>query len=390
MTRLRASIFALLGFFSGAALAVQDCDIDGVDVNPANGSTTAGKSGLMRCRERDSGELQREQELRNGKFVGLVRHYKNGRLLKEFSVNERGNRDGLGREFSPVTGKLIREETSSNGTSIGFLRTFHPDGQARTLSFRSDAGKELASLEYTARGQLRELRCGDKPYLGKEVDENALCGFGQRGKPAVVSLYGEKGELRMRLTHLDGVRVGVESYWDNGKLRSQEETGADGGQVERNYAEDGVKRKEVRWIRADRGRLKQSEQEFHESGALVREQRWNAGEAASEKTFYLNGQLRSETLYTKRDGAATTDIREFHDNGKLAFEGSFATENRYNQRRIGEHRHFDSDGRLRQARNHDDKGRLTREREFDDKGRPVRDDAVFEDGSRKAYATPPR
>lgn len=36
--------------------------------------------------------------------------------------------------------------------------------------------------------------------------------------------------------------------------------------------------------------------------------------------------------------------------------------------------------------NTNDNGRLTRERELDEAGRVTRDDAVFEDGSRKAFS----
>lgn len=66
-----------------AAHAVQDCEIAGTAVNPANGDTTRGRTGLMRCRDRDSGELQREQELRDGSFVGVVRHYSAGRIARD-------------------------------------------------------------------------------------------------------------------------------------------------------------------------------------------------------------------------------------------------------------------------------------------------------------------
>ncbi|MBK7532099.1 MAG: hypothetical protein IPI47_16285, partial [Piscinibacter sp.] len=75
-----------------ASHAVQVCDLAGEHVNPANGHTTAGKTGLMRCREGEGGPLQREQELKDGKFVGVVRFYKNGVLERDYSVNERGNR----------------------------------------------------------------------------------------------------------------------------------------------------------------------------------------------------------------------------------------------------------------------------------------------------------
>ena len=55
------------------ALAVQVCELDGQHVNPSNGATTAGKTGLMRCREGEGGPVVREQELQQGKFMGLVR-----------------------------------------------------------------------------------------------------------------------------------------------------------------------------------------------------------------------------------------------------------------------------------------------------------------------------
>jgi hypothetical protein len=67
--RALASAACLLSLF-GSAHAVQDCDIAGVGVTPANGNTTAGKTGLMRCRDRDSGVIQREQQVQNGAFFG--------------------------------------------------------------------------------------------------------------------------------------------------------------------------------------------------------------------------------------------------------------------------------------------------------------------------------
>lgn len=387
MIQFRLLLPAILCLISNIALAVQDCELNGASVNPANGYTTEGKSGIMRCRDRDSGQLQREQELRQGKFVGVVRYFKDGRLEKEFSVNEQGNREGRSREYSTATGKVIRDETLRNGSTIGLGRSYYAEGPLKRISVRDEGGKELAVAEFTERGQLRDLRCGEKPVLGKEVDEAALCGFGQRGKPALAILYNDRGDPRGRLTHLDGVRIGSESYWDNGKLRSQEETGADGGQIERSFGQDGVKRREIRWIKAERGRAKDYEQEFHDSGALTVERRWHGGELSVEKSFYLNGQPRSEMRYFKRDGSGSFELKEFHDNGKLAFEGRYVQEDRYRQLAVGDHRGYDAEGRQKWERSYDGKGRLTREKEFNDKGQMTRDDAVFEDGSRKAYLT---
>ena len=51
------SRFALLLLFCvPAAFAVQDCELNGEHVNPANGYTTEGKTGMMKLPERDSGQ----------------------------------------------------------------------------------------------------------------------------------------------------------------------------------------------------------------------------------------------------------------------------------------------------------------------------------------------
>ena len=54
-------------------LAVESCELNGEHVNPNNGNTTAGKTGLMRCRDGEGGAVLREQELKGGVFMGVVR-----------------------------------------------------------------------------------------------------------------------------------------------------------------------------------------------------------------------------------------------------------------------------------------------------------------------------
>ena len=71
----------------GLTYAVQSCEIDGQSVSPNNGNTTAGKTGLMRCREAEGGPVVREEELRNGKFIGVVRRFRDGVLEREHSTN---------------------------------------------------------------------------------------------------------------------------------------------------------------------------------------------------------------------------------------------------------------------------------------------------------------
>jgi antitoxin component YwqK of YwqJK toxin-antitoxin module len=377
------------------AQAVQVCDLDGQSVNPANGSTTAGKSGLMRCRDGDSGPVIREEEIQRGVFMGVVRYFRAGVLEREFSVNERGNRDGRSREYAATPGpknQLLREETMRNGTTVGLARTWYADGTLKRLTFYGDDEREQAVAAFTQQGRLTELRCANQPRLAPDADDATWCGHRGNGV-ATVDLYASSGKLRGRISHERGERRKLETLWDNGKLRDQIETNATDGS-ERNFSADGVKRKESAWItrQSDNrsSRITTLEQEFHESGTLVHERRWlpsdRGGELQLEQHWYLNGQLRDKVEYLVQDGQLVKRDTRYHDNGRVASEGLWLVKSRFDSQPIGLHKSFDDAGHLRAERTYDGKGRSTREREFDETGRTTRDDEVFEDGSRKAFA----
>lgn len=55
-------------------------------------------------------------------------------------------------------------------------------------------------------------------------------------------------------------------------------------------------------------------------------------------------------------------------------------------RGVGEHQTFDDKSRLRLVRVYDDKGHVTGEWEPNETGSVVRDDVLFEDGSRRAFS----
>jgi antitoxin component YwqK of YwqJK toxin-antitoxin module len=379
---------------SGGAFAVQVCELNGKPVNPDNGTTTEGKSGLMRCRESEGGPVVREQELQQGKFMGVVRYFRDGSLEREYHVNERGNRDGLAREWARGEGggksQLVREETYRDGRDSGIARSWYPSGQLRRVSFHGDE-REQASAEFTAQGQLAELRCTSRPVLGTDFDDKTACGHD--GAVSAVVLYSGKGQPRGRVAYEHGERRKSETLWDNGAVRELQETTATGG-VERSFAADGTKRHEVQWVAlaGDRpGRIVTVDQEFHESGKLVRERRWRAGERGdepvSESRWYLNGQPKELAEYVSENGRTLRRETLYHDNGKKSFEGAWLVADARGspgEQPTGMHLSFDADGRLRGERSYDERGRVTRERELDERGKVVRDDEVYEDGSRKA------
>ena len=391
------AIAAALASFVAPAFAVDSCELNGEHVNPNNGNTTAGKTGLMRCRDGDGGPVVREQELKGGVFMGVVRYFdKDGGLLREHRVNERGNRDGLAREYERGAAgskpALVREETYRNGSTVGLARTWYPGGALKRVSFHGDDGRELASAEFTKEGKLYELGCGPRPLLGADADDAKWCGHA--GGASEVVLYNGKGEAKAKLVYERGERR-KSDFLAGGVVREQRETSDTGG-VERAFYDNGTKRREVQWVALAgerKGRVTTLEQEFHESGKLVHEKRWKAGERGgelvSEQHWYLNGQPRDRTDYASVDGKALRTETTFHDNGRKSSEGTWRVSGsggyRSDSQATGTHRSWDSEGRLRAESVYDERGRLARERELDATGKVVRDDEVFEDGSRKAF-----
>ncbi len=400
MRRTRLLAVAGLALLAASAHAVQECDIDGVSVNPANGNTTKDKTGIMRCREGANGPLQREQELRQGRFMGIERFYRDGVLEREQHVNENGNRDGVSRQYAAPAapgGKpvLVGEETARNGSTVGLARRWYPTGTPKRVAFFDDASREVAVAEFNADGRLADLRCGDRPVLAPDFDDRKACGF---AGDAVVAAFDSKGATTSRTTFRGGSVVRRELLRDGGATRELREQGADGGS-EKSFAADGTLRRETQWQSfGERRRVQTLEREFHASGQRIRERQWrvvdrggqNVGELASEASWYLNGQPKECIAYATGATQSLRTVTRFHDNGVKAEEGSWAVGRSGNfrdyrsDRPIGPHRTFDAAGNLRAESIYDERGKLTRERELDAGGTVLRDDEMFEDGSRKS------
>ncbi len=377
MAALSAGLW--LGLAPAARAAGQDCDVNGVPVNLSIASTVAGKTGLMRCKDHDTGALVGEQQIQGGSFVGAVRIYENGALVKEQSVNASGNLDGKAREFS-TGGQLLRDATYEDGHEVGLVRNYHPTGQLRRVTYFADSGGESASVEFNVRGQLTALRCGEKPVLAPAADDTRLCGFDN--KPSQVELFDDRGMLRSRLSYLVGKRVRSEDLYDNGRTASQDEI-AGNQRTERRFSSEGVKRLEVVSLVGDRGTVKQREQEFSEKGVLLHDQRWNAaGELLVDESFYLEGQPRSRAVHGVDGNPRLIEVTEFYPNGQRAAIGRYLARDRFNQVPVGTHQRFTDKGAVIAESVYDDRGGVLRERTWDANGKVERDEQVLVD-SRK-------
>ncbi len=390
----RAAVLAVLSPLTAHALT--SCRLDGQPIDLDDGRATAGRTGMVHCVDAD-GVALRDIELRDGKRMGTMRYFQKGVLVKEYVANERGNVDGFSRLYAGTPGpknQLVREETARNGTTIGVTRTWYPDGTLQRLAYFGDDGQEHASAGFTAQGRLSALRCFTRPVFAPDADDAAWCGF--RKAPVTVDFYSPKEVVAAHVTWDHGERRRIENLWDNGKPQQVVDLGDTAG-TEHDFTEDGKPSKDLAWIVRPPStpgqpgpRVVTLQKDYHESGTLVRERRWTptdrGADLALDQSWYLNGQLQAKDEFTQQDGHAVRHGSTFHDNGKLASTGTWVRLSQYDERATGASQSFDENGRLRAETLYDAAGHVAREREFDESGQPVRDDQVFEDGSRKAYA----
>ena len=391
---LASSILA--GLLPLSAHAINDgCTLDGQPIDINNGASTAGKTGMVHCFNADL--PQRDIELRNGRPAGTMRWFYKGVLQKESMTNQRGNQDGLSRTFAATPGpknQLVHEETDRNGTVVGIVRDWYPDGTLQRLSWHLDNGVEAGVAGFTTAGKLSDLRCFTQPVFAPDFDDATACGF--RKAPQAVELFAPKGWLAARVTFDHGERRRIENLWENGKPQQVVELGAASG-GENDFSEDGVKRKSLAWVVQPGGaagkpgrRVLTLQQDYHESGSLVRERNWtpngHGADLALDESWYLNGQLKTKDDYFQQDGQPVRRATSYFDNGKVSAVGLWLLKGEDDDHEIGVHQSFDPEGRLRGETTYDARGRLTRERALDASGAVTRDDQVFEDGSRKAFA----
>ncbi|HEY9025677.1 MAG TPA: hypothetical protein VIP05_15345 [Burkholderiaceae bacterium] len=398
LPRPRSALLALSAIALSPLAAhatVNGCTLDGQPVDLSNGSTTAGKTGMIHCFDGD-GRPQRDIELKNGRQAGTMRWFHKGVLQKESMTNERGNADGLSRTYAATPGKnpLLHEETAHDGTAVGLVRDWYPDGVLQRLSWRAEDGREAAAAGFTTAGKLSALTCFSQPVFAPDFDDAAACGF--RKGPQTVELFAPKGWLAARVTYDHGERRHIENLWESGRPQQVVELGtASGSEID--FAEDGTKRKALAWIVQPSGiagkpgrRVLTLQQDFHDSGPLVRERRWtpngHGADLALDETWYLNGQPRAKDEYLVQDGQPVRRATTYFDDGKTSSVGLWALRGESDDHPIGVHQSFDTDGRLRGETSYDARGRVTRERALDESGKVTRDDQVFEDGSRKAFA----
>lgn len=354
------------------AWAVPRCELNGESVNPNNGHTTAGKSGVMRCTDEDGPVRRREQTLLEGRFVGPVVMVLADGERREYSVNERGNRHGLARTFDG-RGTLRMEENLDNGSNVGVQKRFGESGDLQELSF-ADGRRTLLTIAYLADGTLRELRCAPASLVPQDRE---VCGHA--GRASEVTLYREPGKPSGTVSYLNG-QMQRQSVLDReGRLVRNEEL-KDGRRIKRVFYASGRPRSETDFIERDPGGPGGREgtaREWAESGQLTQETAWAQGYEQRIQQWYLNGKLKMRQQIRREGREHERTTESFWDNGKPA-----AINAERNGRLWGWQKYFNEEGVLLREDEHGERGLLQRRKRYNEQGVLEREERFLEDGSR--------
>ena len=116
---------------------------------------------------------------------------------REYSVNERGNRDGLARTYD-ARGTLRQEENLEDGSAVGVQKTFAEAGHLQTLHFAAGR-RTVLTIGYLADGRLTELRCAAVTLVPQDRE---VCGHA--GRAGEVTLHRADGQPAGTVSYLQG------------------------------------------------------------------------------------------------------------------------------------------------------------------------------------------
>lgn len=369
---MRWPMLALGAVFCANAWAVQSCELNGESVSRANGHTTAGKSGVMRCTD-DSGQVRRlDQTLRDGKYVGPVLMVLADGERREYSINERGNRDGVARTFDGK-GTLRKEENFEDGSNVGVQKNFAEAGHLQELHFAAGR-RTVLTIGYLADGRLTELRCAAVTLVPQDRE---VCGHA--GRASVVTLHRADGQPAGTVSFLQGQMQRQTVLDREGRLVRNEEL-KDGRRIKRVFYPSGQQRSEADFVERDPNSREGREgvaREWAESGQLTQETAWADGYEQRIQQWYLNGKQKARQQI-RRDGRNQERTTEsFWDTGLPA-----AVNVERNGRLFGWQKYFTEAGVLAVEDEHGERGVLLRRKHFDAQGAFVREERFLEDGSR--------
>lgn len=296
---------------------------NGDPVNPNHGGTTAGKTGMVICKD-DDGKVIREYELRNGKEIGKRMRVDSQGNREEYAVNEQGNMHGLKKVYNK-DGKLIYEGKYENSDGVGLHKEFFDSGKLKGIHYENSM-----SIDFKESGEPYNIRCGKETYA---KEDREICGW---DKPHESNLGSYK------VTYDKGKLIKEIGYYRDGKVRTE------------SIVDDGIETQKV----------------FFETGELKTVSTFKGREPLTKKEYFMNGNVSKEMTFKAGDKFLKKEMKTYYDDKTLESEGTYIVMRNYDEQ-DGEIKSYWQDSKPRSIENYKE-GKLEGESQyFDDKGQLV-------------------
>lgn len=298
--------------------------------------------GLTRYYTQD-GLLKEEKNYKSGELNGEVKTYYHeegqGGKVESIDVYRDGEKHGLSQRFS-LDGKLLQSTSYEKGvrrgpekkfwddgkpnefrnwkddnTPDGEQRRFYDDGQLQEIWNEKSGERHGLATSYHKNGKVEKVTCYQN---GKEFEGLGACQGRPAGQPEVAETFSKEGTSRERYTIVNGQKNGPYSvHHSNGQLAETGtyRTGQVDGEI-RAYDKKGHLQVVGNF---QNGKRHGSEKRYSADGKLLKESVWEKGLLQQERTYYLNGRMRAETLHQ----GPLILAKGFWDNGNLKFIGTF-------------------------------------------------------------------
>lgn len=309
--------------------------------------------GMMRCKD-DNGKIIRETQVKNGELSSLwLYDYQGHKLSFNFSKGK--------KLHGPATvlatdGKLLCKMNYVDDKVEGAVRGYFSNGELEDLYwFENGKHRNEPRIEYMRAGKLSHLRCPDKSVT---PEDRELCGF--NGKPVTVKVY---DDFEDTVTHVNG-RLTELIRFNKSEGRTWRTVYNEPGNT-KSYTEEELHKngKVFRKFTVVDNEKEGKYFEYADIGKLVLEKEYKNGKVLQEKSYYMNGKLKEESVHSS--DKKTISQKGYWDNGQLKSTGTFAFKKRnsYGSRwtdtvPVGKAYKYKNNGSLAEEANYNDEGQL--------------------------------
>jgi antitoxin component YwqK of YwqJK toxin-antitoxin module len=373
------------------AWAVQDCELEGKDINLDNGYQTEKITGTVHCFDRDTKQEMLTIPFRNGKQHGReVRRWSDGRAWEQ--EYREGKRHGEFKRFEQ--GRLVEVSHYVDDHEQGEALYYSPEGKVSRRVDRQPEDAKSTYADYDKEGRLTSAGCG--------LQSSREAGFEDciwKGASPLVFFH-PNGQKRAVIPLKNGLREGMTESFDKQGQRTDSTSFAAGRPdgVRTEYR-GGTPRRSTTYAR---GQKEGDETEFFDDGTKKKVTTWKEREEVKRVEYFQNGERKQEFLV---EGTHAVETR-FHDDGTPWTRTALGRGEGARWIPEGVSESFLPDGGL-ESRQHfvqgeeegrrqewsgagvllEDsqwtKGRVTARKRWDGDGGLVEDEAFHEDGSRK-------